>query len=128
MTMLPDLIPYSPDDPMPGLRNRVARGAAFFDEHLPDWRSHVDPEVLALESCHRCIRGQLVGGIRGGHLADAIRNYTAYRPEECAIDFPPSLGLDSPAAYHLNLDGAAHDDYTILTRLWREAIIGSEDS
>jgi len=121
---LPDLTPYDPADPVPGLRNRVARGVAFFDAQMPGWRDHVDPVALDLESCQWCIRGQLLAWLERADPTEEARITTLINSVERqrVTLYPPSLGLESPAAFELNLGGGQHDDYTILTRLWREHI------
>ena len=125
---LPELTPYDPADPLPGLTNRVERGVAFFDAEWPGWRDHVDPATLDLESCQRCVRGQLLHE-RTDHtererIAELLREIgCGERSNSAPLDYPPSLGLESPAAYYLDLGGLAHDDYRTLTRLWREQIV-----
>jgi hypothetical protein len=41
--------------------DRVERGAALLDEACPGWERQIDPRLLRMESCDRCILGQLYG-------------------------------------------------------------------
>jgi hypothetical protein len=40
---------------------RVANGVKLLDEKLPEWREHVDPEILQMDSLSDCILGQTYG-------------------------------------------------------------------
>jgi hypothetical protein len=40
---------------------RVERGMALLDRHDPDWFGRIDLETLRMETCNRCILGQLHG-------------------------------------------------------------------
>jgi len=39
----------------------VTRGIAYLDEHLPGWQDEIDWSRLSMETCERCIIGQLFG-------------------------------------------------------------------
>lgn len=40
---------------------RVQNGATWLDENEPGWAQRIDPVALNIESCARCILGQLYG-------------------------------------------------------------------
>lgn len=40
----------------------AARGAAFLDEHVPGWADRIDLAALDLDSCTKCVLGQLFDG------------------------------------------------------------------
>lgn len=42
-------------------RKRVAEGARFLDQTMPDWRSMVRVETLAMQHLNTCVLGQLFG-------------------------------------------------------------------
>jgi hypothetical protein len=44
---------------MPNIAKRVQRGMAFLDEARPDWRKHVNPVTLDINSATDCVLGQL---------------------------------------------------------------------
>lgn len=48
-----------PDELFDDLQARVKAGAEFLDTHQPDWREKVDPSVLEMYECKRCVLGQL---------------------------------------------------------------------
>lgn len=39
----------------------VTRGIAYLDEHLPGWQDEIDWEALDMNTCEKCIVGQLFG-------------------------------------------------------------------
>lgn len=41
------------------MRERVARGVALLDEHVPDWRDRIDPNRLNMIDGCRCVLGQV---------------------------------------------------------------------
>ena len=43
------------------IADRVARGVALLDRKLPGWDAGVDLSTLHLDSCSRCVLGQLYG-------------------------------------------------------------------
>jgi hypothetical protein len=45
---------------------RVRRGAALLDRVRPGWAREIDRDRLAMESCDRCILGQLWGDYMDG--------------------------------------------------------------
>ena len=48
---------------------RVERGAALLDRERPGWQEDVDPFTLRIESCERCVLGQLYGDYTAGFSA-----------------------------------------------------------
>lgn len=51
------------------LAERVARGAKLLDEKRPGWAAEIATDKLAMESCDRCILGQLYGHYFAGYEA-----------------------------------------------------------
>ncbi len=43
------------------IEQRVEAGAAWLDQHRPDWWREVDTDTLDIDDCHRCPLGQLWG-------------------------------------------------------------------
>ena len=41
------------------LDQRVAAGAAFLDDHVPNWHNRVDTDTLAVSQTARCVLGQV---------------------------------------------------------------------
>ena len=50
-------------------RSRVLAGARLLDEQCPKWEKDIDLERLEMDSCRRCILGQLFGDYNNGKLA-----------------------------------------------------------
>lgn len=89
-------------------RALVRRAAARLDVVAPDWRSRVDPTTLDMNSCDRCVLGQVFGSYRVGLSAlygDARKGvadpgsivFTGWVPvelwlEELIRDVPVSAG------------------------------------
>lgn len=42
-------------------KKAASQGAALLDEKRPNWWLEIDPATLNMDSCHRCILGQLFG-------------------------------------------------------------------
>ncbi len=42
------------------MRNAVARGAALLDEYVSDWYQIIDTRMLEMQSCQRCVAGQVM--------------------------------------------------------------------
>jgi hypothetical protein len=59
----------------PSIEERVRGGALFLDEHLPGWSAQIAADELAMETCDRCILGQLYGDYEVGfkHLVGKFR-------------------------------------------------------
>jgi hypothetical protein len=87
---------------MSSIAERVAAGAAWLDEHEPGWIDRIDLDTLDLESCIRCVGGQLAG---------------------LYVEFLSRHELSSGAAIPLgfNVSGIS-GDYGPLTAAWRELI------
>jgi hypothetical protein len=54
------------------IADRVARGVALLDTHLPDWHQQISVEFLDLASCSECVLGQLFGAFEAGVAALGI--------------------------------------------------------
>jgi len=87
------------------LASRVDAGARLLDQKLPSWYRGVALDELAMQSCDRCILGQIYG------------SYT----EGC-----DSLGLDWGGQYGFDRlvysAGGKDSDYPALADLWRAEI------
>jgi hypothetical protein len=44
----------------------VTRGIAYLDEHLPGWQDEINWSELEMDSCEKCILGQLFGDYKRG--------------------------------------------------------------
>lgn len=81
---------------------RVARGAAWLDEHYPTWWKAIDLSTLAVSSCHLCVLGQVYSGCIGvGEqdqiLAQAMANIPAH---EVAV-FRDELAQGTSGGYNV---------------------------
>jgi hypothetical protein len=94
------------------LPERVAAGSGFLDEaYGPDWPERINLYRLNLNSCSRCILGQLEGD-----YAVAIEQLGITQDEAVARGFDVAS-----ADYHGSFGSAVMAD---LTALWREQIEG----
>lgn len=96
------------------LAKRVALGAAALDVASPDWAHRVDADALEMNSCSMCVVGQLAG---------SIDDFRRVFPGWIDFRFIPTQG--HPLTSHgfwLCGDDNTHQGYTILTRLWKDAI------
>lgn len=88
------------------LCERARKGAAWLDEVEPNWDQQIDVDELLLESCCRCVMGQIYGTFNHGILL--------------------YWGRDPSPAYDLGLllaAGASRDDYARLTDAWKKIIL-----
>lgn len=60
---------------MTSAEDRVARGAALLDRHIPDWRARIDLDHLDIANGAYCILGQLY---TERYLAGGEQEYNAY--------------------------------------------------
>lgn len=97
-------------------RRRVARGAAFLDEHVPGWYASVDLDNLIMNDPNSCVIGQVFD-------APVDSPYSSYSVgcEELGIstgDDDRAMGFEC---------SSMNDDYTVsyavLEREWSEAIL-----
>lgn len=105
------------------VRQRVQRGADFLDEHDPGWERRVDPNVLLLDLCSRCVLGQLAG-LEQGTPWDSIVEKSigeVAMTEDCNANgaWLYLHGFDS-------LDGI-DAEYALLTTLWRDVVRRRQD-
>ena len=90
------------------MRERVKRGAAFLDRHLPGWAARVDPGSIEQQDYYRCVLGQLHGTFgQGLDWMDACEKNSDANEAE---DYGFSLW---------NVDKVA---WAELTALWREQV------
>lgn len=64
--MIRSLMVLEGEDVNAELDARVARGAALLDKARPGWAAKISLDTLAMESCDRCILGQLCGEFKRG--------------------------------------------------------------
>jgi hypothetical protein len=88
------------------LAERVERGAALLDERRPGWWDEVDLSKLDLNSCCRCVLGQLWGHYWRG--AAELFGCPFYNADAAA----GAAGFDAQDESH----------FPALTDLWRAAI------
>ena len=79
----------------------VTRGIALLDEHLPGWQDEIDWDDLEMDTCEKCILGQIFGDYQKGLRL---------------------LGLegDRGTRYGFNTEGS----WDKLTNLWRRMVAG----
>jgi hypothetical protein len=83
--------------------SRVQMGAAWFDEHIPDWYIRVDVTTLMMSHLCRCISGQIWGDFR---LCPASFQMNGFQRAK-------ELGLEVVGG---------PDEYDLLREYWIEAI------
>ncbi len=88
--------------------SRVETGIRLLDKQMPGWADHVDLRTLEIESCTRCVVGQLFGFARPDDL------WWGYK----------GLGVESPRRFGFSLDWDLGHRVTYggLTRAWRRKI------
>lgn len=113
-----------PDDLFVDLQTRVSAGAEFLDIHKPEWREQIDPSVLEMYECKRCVLGQLFAELameeNWGHgYAYGICRFL----KDTEWD-EKDLGFDLPDAYVWNYPHRAWDEiaWQTLNDLWVKEI------
>lgn len=67
----------------PLIRERVERGIAYLDRMTPGWDQRIDLEMLDMNSCTRCVLGQLYGDYEHGLTKIGLRApYAAWMEAE----------------------------------------------
>lgn len=94
-------------------RARIDRGTALLDVRVPGWRGAVDPSVLDLADCHRCVVGQVLG-------VPESREWTSDWEDALA-----RLGLDPDQTSEYGFDTADYESYDELTAAWVEELTPS---
>jgi hypothetical protein len=102
---------------------RVAKGAAFLDEHDPDWwRADVERAIdlveLNLSSCRRCVLGQRCPLEINDRKDPDITPYEAFAVELWGAD---DEALTEWANEH-GFDGLGASEYDRLTHEWTRVI------
>jgi len=95
-----------------GERDAVARGAAWLDAHEPGWAGAIDPALLQMEHCNRCVLGQLFDGFYHGLARIGP-------PDRSLIPWAVAHGFTVVGA------GKRVQELTVfarLTKLWREEV------
>lgn len=92
---------------------RVAAGAALLDQQLPGWEDMVFPDRLRMQSCDRCVLGQLYDGYEEG-----VQELFGHSQEE-AIAHGFDLHAGPGASYH---PADIEADCAELAAAWRAEI------
>lgn len=109
-----------PDDLFADLQARVSAGAEFLDAHKPWWRDQVDPSVLEMYECRRCVLGQLFAELArdedwGHGYAYGVCRFladTGLNEKDLGFDLPDAYAWDHP---YRDWDEVA---WQTLTDLW----------
>lgn len=97
------------------LLERVEKGIAYLDEYHPNWPEFMDRHQLQMNSCKRCVGGQLMGEYT--NLNQEIFDTTGMTGTE--------LGFDVSGAGPVGLGPTPVPDlieYDILEEIWSEKI------
>ena len=108
--------------------DRVARGAALLDEHLPGWTDEIDLDDLDLENPCLCVLGQVGFTLghanrEGGTFSLALDHLYSKVDSKQEFDFfPYDYGFD--ACFDSELDGTEDKNqaYAWLDETWRALI------
>lgn len=99
---------------------RVTRGAARLDQAKPGWWNQIDEGTLSLESCGRCLLGQLYHGFWLGAAVLWNRTYqdtrTAHSPEVALGFVVANEDTEHRRRYEML------DAYALLQEAWIAAI------
>lgn len=93
---------------------RVEKGIAYLDEYHPDWIAHIDTQRLSMQSCARCVGGQLMGDYFYFH--EEIKEQTGMSGADLGFDVSSSAALESIP------DISSWDEYSLLEEIWVEKI------
>lgn len=105
-------------DTLAAVDERVACGAARFDEILPGWYRHVCLARLDMRSISDCVAGQVAPHLTG--TPDATYCDVVFTKILDAGEAGTTLGLDS---IDVGSDEAMDDDYRLLEEAWRALIL-----
>lgn len=94
-----------------GIDERVAKGAAWLDEHCPNWITRIDLELLDIELPTLCVLGQSFGLDNGGWIR-LMDKHDMSQYEQCCFGFESKHAIDA--------DNKVEYDY--LTEAWTEYI------
>jgi hypothetical protein len=97
---------------------RVARGVALLDERVPDWRAHIDLELLDMGNSSRCVLGQLAAALGG---VDDVDEDGAYEYGRTLVDLP---GAGETQEHGFDRYWVEDITYLDLRDLWVAAING----
>jgi hypothetical protein len=110
-------------DAMTGLATlavRVKRGAAVLDERRPEWAGAVALDRLAMDSCDRCVLGQLYGSYWEGvpALANALPRCFRFSSAEHGFTLFDREQDFRDEAGHIDV----MDRFAALADLWRAEV------
>lgn len=102
---------------------RVAAGAAYLDAHperYPNWRDRVDPATLDINSCLRCVLGQLAEDYSDG--MDEIQEGGDAFPVvgDWNIDYEARCNWSTEHGFC----GYNYRDEALLTAAWKQLLGG----
>lgn len=113
----PAFVPMAPaesperDEPLTPDRSpfaeRAARGAAMLDRRVPGWHRRIALDRLAMDSCDRCILGQVFS-----HFSDGLRILYREEPDRANRSFAPDYGFMA----------LSNDGYAKLAACWRAEV------
>lgn len=98
---------------------QIAKGVALLDEKVPGWLDRIDLAALRLDSCSRCVLGQL-SGLTDSSAADAMA-FQLWPELESTSEF---FRCVSPVATEHGFNAPNDDDeYDYLTDEWKATIV-----
>jgi hypothetical protein len=119
------------------LLSRVERGARLLDQVEPGWYRRIAADRLAMESCDRCVLGQLHGDFLEGfrmilrslpnrnRYSAADHGFTLYSPEQ-RIEYQPDPA--DPTGMVVANESAIMLRFAALADLWRRHVLAREAS
>jgi hypothetical protein len=90
----------------------VQKGAAWLDAIWPGWHARVVPAELRLESCKRCVLGQLTGD-----YTEALARFQLTGKDATLLGFTFFSGPEGCSTQE------AKDAFEQLTQLWRQEVL-----
>ena len=103
------------------MRQRVAKGAAFFDERDPGWFDCINPERLNVANAMSCPVGQIYWG--SFDFARTIELVLGISQTARVVSDPGGFKLSARAAeLGLCAQGNNAREYPVLTRLWQAIV------
>lgn len=107
------------------MQTRVARGAARFDEHDPNWAFRVNPDTVVMMYVKECVLGQYFGDFRRGlEELNLTLDTTSgeYTTEHDVVQLGFDLAHDEVCDENHEYTDDGNELYRLLTNLWRVAV------
>lgn len=101
---------------VPTIRETVQQGAAFLDQHVPEWAKKIDIYTLNMRDMQNCILGQLFGDWANG-LAGFGNGWNWISEHGFILLYDTANENDLPAYWKL-----LKERYLALTEMWREEV------